>query len=95
MGCKCIDIDKTNWDVIERRGMWVGRIAYRVSEHPVQQRMVSEGYIQIMPTSFPEELAIDALLEFIDRLREGRIPRGVTDPEEMMGLAVSAARRQR
>lgn len=43
----------------------------------------------------PWELAVDAALDWIDRLREGRIPRDLNDPHTLMAICVSAARRQR
>jgi len=41
------------------------------------------------------ELAVDAALEYMDRVRCGAIPDGVTCPADLMSMCVRNARRQR
>lgn len=77
------------WAVYEYQGMWVGAIGL------LTPPTVSTGFIKIMQASFPYELAVDALLDFMDRLRTGRVPLGLEEPAELMELCVTAARRQR
>jgi hypothetical protein len=54
-------------------------------------------FIDICPPTptFDYPLAVDAALEFIDRLRSGAIPRTIEDPKELMEMAFRNARRQR
>lgn len=93
-------ISANDWDVIEDNKHWVGKVALAgviLCSLPPQR---DYRYITIMPTvinnrDVPRELAVDALTDFIMRCREGRIPRGLEEPEALMELCVSAARRQR
>lgn len=62
---------------------------------PDDSGRIDSRHINIMSTTFPWELAVDAALDFMDRLNERRIPRDVTEPEELMAMCVQAARRQR
>lgn len=52
-------------------------------------------YIDICIESVPWEVAVDAALEFLDRLRTGAIPKAVEDPNELMSMCFRNARRQR
>lgn len=78
---------EVDWNVTKYRGWWVGAFT-----NPFDSEW---RYVAIMPAHDPWELAVDAFLDFIDRLREGRIPRDVTEPLELMDMAVYAAKRQR
>jgi hypothetical protein len=69
--------------------MWMLKLAWQMASFSID-----ELYIQVMPTSQPWELAVDAALDFIDRLNEGRV-RKYADPWALMSDCVSAARRQR
>lgn len=51
--------------------------------------------IDVMPSRHDGELAIDASLEFLDRLRERRVPKFIECPDALMALCVKAAIRQR
>lgn len=75
-------IDMKDWEVYERNGKWVARIN-------------GYGTIEVMSSTFPEFLAIDATLGFMDMLRTGRFPADITEPRALMDMAVQAARRQR
>lgn len=75
-------ISMTDWDVIEDGGNWYARIG-------------DHGYIYVMKATAPETLAIDATLEFLDKLRTRSFPRNITHPAQIMKFCVSAARRQR
>lgn len=66
-----------------------------VWDHTPTSATFDRRFIAIMPSTFPWELAVDAFLDFRDRLREGRIPRAITEPADLMDICVSAARRQR
>lgn len=97
---KTSPIDMSDWDVMEVDGMWMGRIGMAQTETgrfipPELKKHRPQRYIQIMPSSFPRELAIDALLDFMDRLRTFRVPAGVDSPRTLMDICVSSARRQR
>jgi len=74
-------VSVTDWDVTESSGVWVARIGGR--------------YIRVMSATAPWEMAVDATLEFIDKLRERTFPRHVTDPAEIMRFCVKRTRRQR
>lgn len=52
-------------------------------------------YIDICLGTVPWEVAVDAGLEFLDRLRTGAIPKAVDDPNELMSMCFRNARRQR
>lgn len=93
-------IDRHNWAVLEHKGFWIGRLSvsfqgYGLDSLKRDLAAVGDRFVAIMPSSFAEELAIDAFLDFCDRLRSGTLPRGVEDPKELMDICVSAARRQR
>lgn len=75
-------VSKTDWDVTEVEGAWVARIG-------------SHGFIRVTSISAPYEVAVDAVLEFLDKLRERSFPRNVTDPSQIMKFCVKQARRQR
>lgn len=79
------------WDITKSNGWWIGCIRWG-SEDSAREYT---GFIAIIPDHDPLELATDALLDFIDRLRERRIPRDVEDPITLMDMCVWAARRQR
>lgn len=86
-------IDMSKWKVVEHEGYWIGVI---LSETPMHCKYCEPPrYVAIMPSSFPWELAVDALLDFMDRLRTFRVPAGVDSPRALMDICVSAARRQR
>lgn len=74
-------VNMSDWEVKERHGFWMGRVN-------------QWGWITVMPSSHPEDLATDALLDFMSRLREGRIS-GCTEPADLMAICVGAACRQR
>lgn len=74
-----------NWDVIEKANMWMLRVGTPDG---------GDRFINVMPTSSSWEQAVDAALDFIDRLRNGRV-RDFNDPWSLMSSCVSAARRQR
>lgn len=81
-GTRLVDlVNMTDWEVKEHRGFWMGRVN-------------KWGWITIMAASAAETLATDALLDFMSRLREGRLS-GCTEPADLMAMCVSAARRQR
>lgn len=75
-------VSMTDWDVTEHKGEWVAR----VGDH---------GYISVLPSTIAWEVAVDALLEFLDKLRTRSFPRGVTDPKEIMKFCARRARRYR
>lgn len=77
----------TEWVVQKHRGWWIGSFSTPFD--------IERVFIAIMPAHDPWELAVDAFLDFIDRLREGRIPRDVTEPLELMDMCCYASRRQR
>lgn len=52
-------------------------------------------FIDICLGTVPWEVAVDAALEFLDRLRTGAIPKSVDDPNELMSMCFRNARRQR
>lgn len=91
-------IDMNMWNVRQHRGRWVGHFLWR---DPLYRNgrniggVFYDAFVDILPASYPYELAVDALLDFMDRLRTGLIPRDATEPGEIMALAVQAARRQR
>jgi hypothetical protein len=93
-------IDMTDWDVTEKDGVWIGRIG--LPQTPSGQHIPPElkehrpqRFVAIMPSSFPWELAVDALLDFMDRLRTFRVPVGIDTPRALMNLCVAAARKRR
>lgn len=75
-------VSVTDWDVIECDGSWYAR----VGQH---------GYIYVTKATAPETVAIDAVLEFLDKLRTRSFPRNVKHPAQIMQFCVKAARRQR
>lgn len=85
-------IDRHLWDVVEHKGFWIGQLSLVSGTLPFQ---VDDRWVAVMASSFPWELAVDAFLDFMDRLRSGRLPAGVDSPGELMDICVSAARRQR
>jgi hypothetical protein len=93
-------IDMADWDVLEKEGVWIGRLGLPQTETgrfipPELKEHRPQRFVAIMPSSFPWELAVDALLDFMDRLRTFRVPAGIDTPRALMDLCVSAARRQR
>lgn len=88
-----VSIDMTKWDVVEDGNYWVG--SFLVGPCIDCEFCDDRRFVSIMPSRFARELAIDALLDFMDRLRTGRVPQGMTDPDDLMEVCVSAARRQR
>lgn len=91
-------IDPHNWEVKMDGTRWVGRLVHYANTPSINRRMPTfpvSGYIDIMPASFPETLAIDAFCDFMSRLNNGIVPRGLTDPRELMDMCVMSARRQR
>jgi len=75
-------VSMTDWGIVESEGVWVGR----VGDH---------GFIRIMPSTVAWEVAVDALTDFLDRLRTRTFPRHITDPKDIMKFCVRQARRQR
>ena len=71
------------WDVVNLNGYWIALIGphYHVSVSKIDR--------------IPWEIAVDATLDFMDRCRTRRVPRGVTDPKELMSICLRASRRQR
>lgn len=49
----------------------------------------------ICPHHWHENFAIDAALEYMDRKREGRIPRDCSGDGHLMAICAKSARRQR
>lgn len=91
-------LDDCSWEVKEDKGRWIGRLGY-LDAHSMNGIVVGgtykDGFIDIMPSSFDYCLAIDAFLDFRDRLRTGWVPKDCTEPSTLMALAVKSARRQR
>lgn len=75
-------ISMVDWDVTQEGEDWIARIG-------------DHGYIRVMKATAPETLAIDATLEFLDKLRTRSFPRHITDPKQIMQFCVKRARRQR
>ena len=75
-----------SWDIVEKNRWWVLTMEGGVSK---------QAQIAIMPTRHSRELAIDASLEFLDRLRERRVPKFIDSPDGLMAFCVKAAIRQR
>lgn len=80
----------TEWEVKKHKGWWIGSFV-----SPFIVEVGDRHFVAVMPAHDPWELAVDAFLDFIDRLREGRIPRDVTEPLVLMDMCCYAARRQR
>ena len=78
-----------SWEVREYKGWWIGRLSWYIKGEE------SVGFIAICQTRDRFELAVDAFLDFIDRLRESRIPRTVEEPATLMDMCMWSARRQR
>jgi hypothetical protein len=78
----------TQWHVEKYRSWWIGSF---VTPFTGDDRL----FIAIMPAHEPWELAVDSFLDFIDRLREGRIPRDIETPIALIEMTNQAARRQR
>lgn len=76
-------IDMTDWDVYRVGNNWEARI----NDHGT----VIVGRVD----KLTQEQAIDATLDYMDRCRTGRVPRGVTEPRRLMDICVAASRRQR
>ena len=74
-----------SWEVEEQNRWWVLLLEGGVSK---------QAQIAIMPSTHPREIAIDAGLEFVDRLWERRVPKFIDSPDDLMSLCVKAAIRQ-
>ena len=75
-------------------GMWIGEVVIESGSPAMPEG--GTRFIPIMAVSkFTWEQATDAFLDFLDRLRTGRLPRGLTEPRELMEMCVQSTRRQR
>lgn len=70
------------WDVRNNGGEWV-------LERESQPTMC------ICPGDWPQGLAIDAAMEYMDRCREENVPRWCVSPEDLMRFCAGEARKQR
>lgn len=77
------------WSVTENDGWWV------LNLKDVSTSGEWSVKILVMPSTHAAELAWDATLEFLDRLRERRVPRFIDSPDSLMSFCVKAAVRQR
>lgn len=87
------------WSVIENHGQWVlNWQGYGETLAPNSDRLCACPEcteIAICPSTFPETLAVDAALEFMDRYIEGRFPREIESEKKAMQFCFQTARRQR
>lgn len=84
-----------SWSVSEDKRWWVLALSGPIEHGMVDIRNMERAKIDVMPSRHSGELAIDASLEFLDRLREGRVPKFIECPDGLMALCVKAAIRQR
>lgn len=70
-------------------GAWVLEFFLRPLGTVSEKRMIDVG-----PITLSWEQAVDASLEFLDRLRTGAIPKSIDDPRELMEMCVRNMRRQ-
>lgn len=80
-----------SWSVSEWNHWWVLDVK---ETGCLSGRLVRRTRISMMPSRHDMNLAIDASLEFLDRLRERRVPKFIDSPDALMSLCVKAAIRQ-
>ena len=85
-----------SWAVHESHYWWVLTLNGPI-EHDgmIDIENMGRAKIDVMPSRHDMGLAIDASLEFLDRLRERRVPKFIECPDGLMALCVKAALRQR
>lgn len=82
------------WDVVERDHWWVLILSGPREYGMVDLKNMERVSIRVMPSERDTNLAIDASLEFLDRLWERRVPKFIDSPDALMSFCVKAAIRQ-
>ncbi|KKM67156.1 hypothetical protein LCGC14_1473980 [marine sediment metagenome] len=83
------------WEINEHGRWWVLILSGPKEHDMVDMKNMGRARITIMPSTHFRELAVDAGLEFLDRLRERRVPKFIDTPDALMALCAKAAIRQR
>ena len=72
-----------SWAIAETDHWWV-----------LHLKGTGQAKIPVMPSRHDMNLAVDASLEFLDRLWDRRVPKFIDSPDALMSLCVKAAIRQ-